>query len=91
MREKVYPISMAVLWGIVFATAMHSWVLGMCLGLNMGIAFGLFDSDKENKQEQELRISAQRRKGEYDNERTVCKMDADFGDCLFCGSSVHDC
>ena len=20
-----------------------------------------------------------------------CKMDADFGDCLFCGSSVHDC
>ena len=38
---------------IVFATAMHSWVLGMCLGLNMGIAFGLFDSDKENKQEQE--------------------------------------
>lgn len=38
---------------IVFSTAMHSWVLGMCLGLNMGIAFGLFDSDKENKQEQE--------------------------------------
>ena len=38
---------------IVFATAMHSWVLGMCLGLNMGIAFGLFDSGKENKQEQE--------------------------------------
>ena len=53
MREKVYPISMTVLWGIVFATAMHSWVLGMFLGLNMGIAFGLFDSDKENKQEQE--------------------------------------
>ena len=53
MREKVYPISMAVLWGIVFATAMHSWVLGMCLDLNMGIAFGLFDSGKENKQEQE--------------------------------------
>ena len=53
MKEKVYPISMAVLWGIVFATAMHSWILGICLGLNMGIAFGLFDSDKENKQEQE--------------------------------------
>ena len=51
MSEKVYPISMAVLWGIVFATAMHSWVLGMCLGLNMGIAYGLFDSDQKNDQE----------------------------------------
>ena len=51
MKEKVYPISMAVLWGIVFATAMHNWILGICLGLNMGIAFGLFDSDQKNDQE----------------------------------------
>ena len=53
MKEKVYPISMAVLWGVVFATAMHSWMLVICLGRNMGNAFGIFDSDKENKQEQE--------------------------------------
>ena len=35
---------MTVLWGMVFGSAMHS--------LMMGIAFGLFDSDKKDKQEQ---------------------------------------
>ena len=52
MRKKVFPISMAVLWGTVFTTAMHSLALGICMGLMMGIAFGLFDSDKKDKQEQ---------------------------------------
>ena len=51
MKEKVFPISMAVLWGIVFTTAMHSMTLGICMGLMMGIAFGLFDSDKKDEQE----------------------------------------
>ena len=45
MKEKVFPISMTVLWSIVFVTAMHSWT-GVCIGLCMGIAFGLFDSGK---------------------------------------------
>ncbi len=53
MKQKVFPISMAVLWGIVFATALHSWTLGICMGLMMGIAFGLFDSDEKDDQEQE--------------------------------------
>ena len=35
---------MTVLWGIVFTTAMHNLTLGICMGLMMGIAFGLFDS-----------------------------------------------
>ena len=43
-KNKVFPISMAVLWSIVFANAMHSWTIGICLGITMGIAFGLFDS-----------------------------------------------
>jgi len=38
---------MAVLWGIVFTTAMHSLSLGICMGIMMGIAFGLFDSENE--------------------------------------------
>ncbi|MBR2256087.1 MAG: hypothetical protein IJ899_01865 [Blautia sp.] len=46
MKKKVFPISMTVLWGIVFTTAMHSLILGICMGLMMGITFGLFDSEK---------------------------------------------
>ena len=53
MKEKVFPVSMALLWGIVFAQSMHSIVLGICMGLLMGIAFGLFDSGRGgNKNEQ---------------------------------------
>ncbi len=51
MKQKVFQISMAVLWGIVFATALHSWTLGICLGLMMGIAFGLFDSTRGGKED----------------------------------------
>ena len=47
-----FPISMTVLWGMVFGSAMHSLTMGICMGLMMGIAFGLFDSDKNDKQEQ---------------------------------------
>ncbi len=46
MKEKVFPVSMAFLWGIVFTQSMHSIVLGICMGLLMGIAFGLFDADR---------------------------------------------
>ena len=38
---------MAFLWGTVFTQAMHSVTLGICMGLLMGIAFGLLDSDRE--------------------------------------------
>lgn len=55
MKEKVFPVSMAFLWGIVFTQSMYSIVLGICMGLLMGIVFGLFDSgrggnENENKQ-----------------------------------------
>ena len=36
MKGKVFPVSMAVLWGIVFSQAMHSVTLGVCMGLAMG-------------------------------------------------------
>ncbi len=44
MKRKAFPVSMALLWGMVFSQAMHSGTLGVCMGLLMGIAFGLFDS-----------------------------------------------
>ena len=52
MKNKVFQISMTVLWGMVFDSAMHSLTMGICMGLMMGIAFGLFDSDKNDKQDQ---------------------------------------
>ena len=53
MKGKAFPVSMALLWGIVFSQAMHSMTLGICMGLLMGIAFGLFDSGcGGNKDEQ---------------------------------------
>ena len=48
MKDKAFPISMTFLWGVVFGSAMHSLTLGICMGLMMGIAFGLFDSDKKD-------------------------------------------
>jgi len=44
---------MTVLWGMTFATALHSLTLGICMGMMMGIAFGLLDSDKKDNQEKE--------------------------------------
>lgn len=52
MKGKVFPVSMALLWGLVFTQAMHSTTLGLCMGLLMGIAFGLFDSDKGGKEDE---------------------------------------
>ena len=52
MRKKAFPISMAVLWGMTFGSALHSRTMGICMGLMMGSAFGLFDSDKEDSNDQ---------------------------------------
>ena len=46
MKKKAFPAFMALLWGMVFSQAMHSITLGLCMGLLMGITFGLFDSGK---------------------------------------------
>ena len=50
MKEKIFPISMTVLWGMTFGSAMHSLTMGICMGLMIGSAFGLFDSDKKDHQ-----------------------------------------
>ena len=44
---------MAILWGVVFTTAMHSLSLGICMGIMMGISFGLFDSEKKDDREKD--------------------------------------
>ena len=53
MKKSVFPVSMAILWGNVFTIALHSWTLGICIGLMMGIIFGVLDSDKEKDHERE--------------------------------------
>ena len=52
MTGKGFPASMALLWGTVFTQAMHNITLGICMGLLMGIAFGLFDSGKGGKEDE---------------------------------------
>lgn len=52
MKGKSFPVSMTLLWGMVFSQAMHSWTLGICMGLLMGIAFGLFDSGKGGNEDE---------------------------------------
>ncbi len=51
MRNKGFAVCMTVLWSIVMANAMHSWALGICMGILFGMAFGLFDADKGGKDE----------------------------------------
>ena len=70
MKNKVFPISMTVLWGMTFATALHSLTLGICMGMMMGIAFGLFDSDNKDDQKK-IRVECTTYGG-YNNERAVC-------------------
>ena len=45
----VFALSMAVLWGIVFANALNDATTGICMGLLMGMAFGLFDCAKDTE------------------------------------------
>ena len=52
MKAKAFPVSMALLWGLVFTQSMHSLSLGVCMGLLMGIAFGLLDSDRRGKKDE---------------------------------------
>ena len=52
MKGKAFPVSMALLWGMVFSQAMHSITLGICMGLLMGITFGLLDSGRGGKEDE---------------------------------------
>ena len=52
MKRLLFPVSMTVLWGIVFAMCMHDTVVGICRGILMGTVFGLFDKDNDYEQEE---------------------------------------
>ena len=47
MKNKVFPLSMAILWGIVYTNALGSTALEICPGLLMGMVFGLFESGND--------------------------------------------
>ena len=51
MKIKGFAVSMTMLWSIVMASAMHSWFAGICMGIIIGMNFGLFDTDKGGKDE----------------------------------------
>jgi hypothetical protein len=53
MKKKAFSISMTVLWGMVFGSALHSLTMGICMGLMMGSAFGQFDSDNKDDQDKD--------------------------------------
>ena len=46
-NRRVFAFSMVVLWGIVFANALNDVTIGICMGLLMGMAFGLFDHSND--------------------------------------------
>ena len=50
MRDvsRITAIGLAVMWSIGFATAMHDWVLGVCMGVGFAIPFGLLGSAEED-------------------------------------------
>lgn len=48
MKSKLFPLSMTMLWGVTFSSALHNWAIGMCLGIVMGGAFGLFGEERDD-------------------------------------------
>ena len=49
MNNKGFAVSVTILWSIVMASAMHSWPAGICMGIIIGMAFGLFNTDEGGK------------------------------------------
>ena len=47
MKNKIFPISIGILWAITFSNATHSWILGIMMGLCMAMVFGLYDKEEE--------------------------------------------
>jgi hypothetical protein len=52
MKHRAITIAMTVLWCAVLVTAMHDWTLGLCMGLLLGVGFGLFDAGDDTKKEE---------------------------------------
>ena len=49
----IFALCMTVMLGIVFVCAMDNVITGICMGLLMGMAFGLLDCTKETKDVEE--------------------------------------
>ena len=49
----IFALCITVMWGIVFVYAMDNVITGICMGLLMGMAFGLLDCTKETKDAEE--------------------------------------
>ena len=43
-RKKKFAVLITILLCMTFASALHSWVMGICIGICFGISFGLFDT-----------------------------------------------
>ena len=71
MKGKAFPVSMVLLWGTVFSQAMHSMTLGLCMGLLMGITFGLFDSGEGEKKK-----CIENRRRKYTRKRRITNEDS---------------
>ena len=63
-RKVLYTLVMVLLWSVVFGVAMHSLVMGVCLGVAMGSVFGLYDWNKEKKEQKENEETTQDEAGE---------------------------
>ena len=50
-NKRIFALSMAVLWSMVFGNAMHVYMIGICLGICIGIVFGLFGNDGGYKED----------------------------------------
>ena len=52
MKKNGFALCMIVLWSIVMVNVMHSWPTGIAMGIFIGLAFGLFDTDKGGNNEE---------------------------------------
>ncbi len=52
-RKQGFALCMTVLWSVAFSTAMHNWTIGVSMGICMGAAFGLLESDHKGDGENE--------------------------------------
>ena len=46
MKNRVFGLCIALLWGIGFMNTEHPW-MGLCMGLCMGTVFGLFETGRK--------------------------------------------
>ena len=75
-NNKISSLCVTILWCCAFGISLRSWTSGICLGILIGIMFGLFDSEDARKEKKK--------------KKTIFKMAQCIGDCFLRGSCVHD-